>query len=168
MNGIYPFFTSGDAILRSDKYLVDGENLFISTGGFFNIKFYNGLANYSADTYSIKGKNCNTKFLYYYILNIGNSINEKFFQGSGLAHLQKDELKKLILLIPQNIHEQQAIAQVLSDMDKEIDALQKRKNKLMHIKQAAMHLLLTGKVRLIHPSQNSTKTKHVSQNTTHA
>ena len=40
--GGYLFFTSGDNVLVHDEFLVDGEKLFLATGGKANIKFYNG------------------------------------------------------------------------------------------------------------------------------
>jgi type I restriction enzyme S subunit len=45
--------------------------------------------------------------------------------------------------------EQQAIAQTLSDMDKELETLQTRLSKTKAIKQGMMQELLTGKTRLI-------------------
>ena len=44
--------------------------------------------------------------------------------------------------------EQTAIAQILGDMDSEINALQARIEKLREIKQGMMQNLLTGKIRL--------------------
>ena len=49
------------------------------------------------------------------------------------------------------LHEQTAIATVLSDMDTEIAALEQRRNKTKAIKQAMMQELLTGKTRLVTP-----------------
>ena len=45
--------------------------------------------------------------------------------------------------------EQTAIAQILSDMDNKIEALEKRRTKTLAIKQGMMQELLTGKTRLI-------------------
>jgi type I restriction enzyme, S subunit len=45
--------------------------------------------------------------------------------------------------------EQQAIAQILSDMDAEIEALEQKRNKYKDIKQGMMQELLTGKTRLV-------------------
>jgi type I restriction enzyme S subunit len=45
--------------------------------------------------------------------------------------------------------EQTAIADVISDMDAEIDALEKKLEKARQIKQGMMQELLTGKIRLI-------------------
>lgn len=45
--------------------------------------------------------------------------------------------------------EQNAIAQVLTDMDAEVAALEKRLAKTKDIKQGMMQELLTGKTRLV-------------------
>ncbi len=50
---------------------------------------------------------------------------------------------------PLTVAEQTAIAEILSDMDTEIDALTVKLNKLRNIKQGMMSELLTGKIRLI-------------------
>jgi len=47
-----------------------------------------------------------------------------------------------------SLEEQHAIASILSDMDAEIEALEKRKAKTIYIKQGMMQELLTGKTRL--------------------
>ena len=46
------------------------------------------------------------------------------------------------------LQEQKAIAQILSDMDSEIEALQQKFEKYKLIKEGMMEKLLTGKVRL--------------------
>ncbi len=51
--------------------------------------------------------------------------------------------------IPPTESEQRAIAAVLSDMDAEITALEKRRDKARAIKQGMMQELLTGRVRLV-------------------
>lgn len=47
------------------------------------------------------------------------------------------------------VEEQVAIAAVVSDMDAEIDALERRRDKTRAIKQGTMQQLLTGRVRLV-------------------
>lgn len=49
--GNFPFFTSGENILRWNEYLVDGRNIFMNTGGNAGINFYIGKAAYSTDTW---------------------------------------------------------------------------------------------------------------------
>lgn len=63
-----------------------------------------------------------------------------------------NEIAKVKFLCPQNITEQQAIASVLTFMDKEISAIEAKKAKYETIKQGMMQQLLTGKIRLVETS----------------
>ena len=58
-------------------------------------------------------------------------------------------MKKFKISYPKNISEQEKIATILSDMDSEIEALEKELNKYKDLKTGMMQQLLTGKVRLI-------------------
>ncbi len=53
-----------------------------------------------------------------------------------------------VIPCPPSKAEQTAIATILSDMDEEIQALERRLNKTRQIKQGMMQALLTGKTRL--------------------
>lgn len=68
--------------------------------------------------------------------------------GSTIKHLYQKDLKNFEFRIPLDIEEQQAIADVLTAMDEEIEALEKEKAKIESIKEGAMYDLLTGRVRL--------------------
>ena len=57
--------------------------------------------------------------------------------------------------VPPTKHEQRAIAAILSDMDKEIAALEERRDKAHAIKQGMIQALLTGRVRLVEPEPAS-------------
>ena len=56
---------------------------------------------------------------------------------------------KVVLYFPPSISEQTAIANILSDCDSEIAALEEKRDKYKEIKQGMMQQLLTGKIRLI-------------------
>ncbi len=66
---------------------------------------------------------------------------------SGQPGINSNQYKSLQLALPK-IHEQNAIANILSDMDAEIQALEQRLAKTRQIKQGMMQELLTGKTRL--------------------
>ena len=72
-------------------------------------------------------------------------------QGSTRYNISKTALLSVDFLIPE-LSEQQAIAEVLSDMDAEITALEQRLEKAKAIKQGMMQQLLTGRIRLVEPS----------------
>lgn len=73
-------------------------------------------------------------------------IGEKV--GSTVGHLNLEMFRKLIIPLP-TIEEQRAIAQVLTDIDTDIAALENRRAKTQAIKQGMMQELLTGRTRLI-------------------
>lgn len=68
--------------------------------------------------------------------------------GSTMINLNQSTLRELELVIPQNKQEQTAIANVLSDSDALIDALEQLIAKKQAIKSATMQQLLTGRTRL--------------------
>ena len=99
VDGIYPFFTSGSAILAYDQYFVDGFHCFLNTGGNPDIKGYKGKCAYSTDTWCIDAGKY-SYFMYQYFMLIMPQFEQLFFAGSGLKHLQKDALKKQCVVLP--------------------------------------------------------------------
>ena len=75
--------------------------------------------------------------------------------GSTVFHLYGRDMAKYTVSFPA-VAEQQAIAQVLTDMDLALTALQARLTKARELKQALMQVLLTGRIRLLPPAPAST------------
>jgi type I restriction enzyme S subunit len=67
---------------------------------------------------------------------------------SGQPGINGNEYAQLLLKTPP-VLEQTAIAEVLSDIDAEITALEQRREKTKALKQAMMQELLTGRIRLV-------------------
>lgn len=91
----------------------------------------------------------NTDFLYY-LLGFETTLDQyrNLAAGSTVLNLNKEIVSKVLVSYP-NLEEQTHIAQILSDMDNEISALEKQLEKYKLIKQGMMQQLLTGKIRLI-------------------
>jgi len=142
--GLYPFFTSGEAVLQHDCKLIDGENLYLATGGMANVKYFNGEAAYSTDTYVLGTKeNICPKFMYYVLLFLKQYIDINYFQGSGLKHLQKKDFKRHEIIIPESKDEQLRIADALSKLDNSLSQTQLLIDKYELIKRGLMQDLLT-------------------------
>ena len=92
--GAYPFFTSGEAILRWNKPMTTDSICLLNTGGNADVKFYAGAAAYSTDTWCISATNGLTEYLYMLLQTIRKELDIKFFTGTGLKHLQKPLLKE--------------------------------------------------------------------------
>ncbi|AKB35634.1 Type I restriction-modification system, specificity subunit S [Methanosarcina siciliae C2J] len=69
--------------------------------------------------------------------------------GGALPTLSQSQIAQFKFPLPSTKAEQEAIASILSDMDSEISALEKKLAKARQIKQGMMQELLTGKIRLI-------------------
>lgn len=87
-------------------------------------------------------------FLYHYLVYKEPSWSA-ISAGSTFDSISGKELEKTSLYIPTDVHEQQAIASILSDMDAEIEALEQELTKCRQTKQGIMQQLLTGKIRLV-------------------
>ena len=68
--------------------------------------------------------------------------------ATTVKHLSHNDIEDLELRLPP-LPEQTAIADILSDMDEEIEKLTRKLDKYKAIKQGMMQELLTGKVRLM-------------------
>jgi type I restriction enzyme, S subunit len=68
--------------------------------------------------------------------------------GSTVFHLYGSDMKKFTFSLPP-VPEQAVIAEVLTEMDAELTALEKRREKTRALRQAMMQELLTGKTRLV-------------------
>lgn len=142
--GEFPFFTSGDSILLHDRKIIEGENLFLATGGVANIKYFDGEAAYSTDTFAIStNEEAKARYLYYYLLSKVGYINKNYFEGSGLKHLQKKDFRKHVFALPSSPNEQQKIASILSKLDEAITQTEQLIDKYKKIKEGLMHDLLT-------------------------
>lgn len=72
---------------------------------------------------------------------------EQITSGSTIVHLYQKDFVKFNYILPSK-PEQTAIANVLSSMDKEIEALNTKLEKYRDLKTGMMQQLLTGKIRL--------------------
>lgn len=80
---------------------------------------------------------------------IFDAFLESLVAGSTIKHLYQKDFVHFNFPVPPTISEQTAIANILSDCDSEIAALEEKRDKYKEIKQGMMQQLLTGKIRLI-------------------
>ena len=86
----------------------------------------------------------NCKFIEEFI-----NVNIEFSsESTGVPQLTAPQVSKYFVSFP-SLEEQNHIAQILSDMDAEIEVLEKKLAKYKQIKQGLMQVLLTEKIRLL-------------------
>lgn len=141
----YPFFTSGDNILSYPQAIIDGRNCFLNTGGNAGIKFYVGKASYSTDTWCICANEF-SDYLYLLLSSIKTHINQSFFQGTSLKHLQKNLLKKYPIYMP-SAHEIKKFNQIIMPLLTLISINTRTSKKLEQIRDFLLPLLLKQQVK---------------------
>lgn len=86
-------------------------------------------------------------YLYYLILTFKKYFI-RYSSGSTFLELSKKDFSKTKITIPKSIDEQKQIANVMINLDEEIDLLVQKKSLLKKQKKGLMQRLLTGKVRV--------------------
>ena len=89
------------------------------------------------------------KFLFHYYVYMGDELAFKYCQGTKQQSYTAKIVKLLPINIPGTIEEQDAIAEMLFEMDGEAEILERRLNKTQQLKQGMMQELLTGRTRLV-------------------
>ncbi|MBR2032249.1 MAG: restriction endonuclease subunit S [Alistipes sp.] len=89
----------------------------------------------------------NPEYLYYYLSFIEEDVRDMGQTGTQ-SNLSKQIVQGFMVKLPSDIKEQQAIATILSDMDKEITDLEAQRDKYRLLKSGMMQKLLTGQIRL--------------------
>lgn len=83
------------------------------------------------------------------IASIINMVAKSHVSYIGNPKLMNNVMADIEICIPPSIKEQQAIATILSDMDKEIADLEAQRDKYRLLKSGMMQKLLTGQIRLV-------------------
>ena len=148
-NAEYPAINGGiNPSGYTDTYNTNENTITISEGGnscgyvnFITTRFWSG-----GHCYSLLDVDMNVYFLYQYL-----KLNElkimKLRVGSGLPNIQKGDIENFKINIP-SMEEQEKIAEVLSNADKEIGLLKNELQELKEQKKGLMQKLLTGEVRV--------------------
>ena len=146
--GSYPVYGSTGVIGYTETPEYEGKSILIArvgaNAGILNIA--SGFYGVSDNTLIVQLHSNNSFIFIWYLLKIKN-LNSLVF-GSGQPLITGSQIKSLPLIMPL-LSEQTAIANILSDIDTEIEALEKRRAKTLSLKQAMIQELLTGKTRLI-------------------
>ena len=111
-------------------------------------------------------KKFDSRFLYYIIDSMYESLRELSSGDGGRGGLTKGLISNLEIYMPE-VPEQQAVAQVLSDMDSEIEQLEKKLAKYQQIKQGMMQELLTGRIRLVDADVKKSPEAHMVREKQH-
>ena len=152
LTDLYPVWNGGmEPSGFTNKYNQEENTITISEGGnscgYVNFSFKKFWAGGHCYILNNPKPDLDKIFLFYALKYSEKSIM-KLRVGSGLPNIQKKRISQFEISLPPTKEEQEAIAQILSDMDLEIEQLEKKKEKYKMIKQGMMQKLLTGEIRL--------------------
>lgn len=162
-DGNFPFFVRSQSVERINTYSYDCEAILVpGEGGIGSIFHYiNGKFDVHQRVYIINdfSQNVFGKYVYLFMKEHFGTHAMKNSVKATVDSLRLPTFQEFEIKIPKDIQEQQAIAQILSDMDAEIEALEQQLQKIQALKQGMMQELLTGKIRLVKPAtQEKTET----------
>ena len=148
----------------SSNYTIDSEAITITGRGdvgkvFYREKCFTPIVRLIT---GISKKNIDVKFISYVCDQI-SFTNE----STGVPQLTVPQVKEYSIFFPVAKSEQTAIAQILIDMDNEIEQLEKEQQKYIALKQGAMQKLLTGQIRLSSINQTQLSEKPQKQTNVH-
>lgn len=145
--GKYPILATGGCIGYADNFLWDKPSVLIGRKGTIDKPQYADYPFWTIDTlfYTKIFEEYDAKFIFYKFCIIDW---QQYNEASGVPSLSAGTIGNLYITVPEK-YEQQAIAQILSDMDSEIEQLEKKLAKYQQIKQGMMQELLTGQIRLV-------------------
>ena len=134
------------------RYSFDGEAILVpAEGGIGNIYHYiNGKFDFHQRVYKISdfaNEVCG-KFIYFYMSRYLGEYALSLTVKATVDSLRLPTFEEFVICMPSDIKEQQAVATILSDMDKEIADLEAQRDKYCLLKSGMMQKLLTGQIRL--------------------
>ncbi|WP_249555202.1 restriction endonuclease subunit S [Shewanella sp. 8A] len=155
--GLYPFFVRSQTIERINSFSFDGEAVLtagdgVGTGKIFH--YINGKFDFHQRVYLMYnfGERVDGYFFYIFFSNYFYDRIMSMTAKSSVDSVRREMIADMRMLLPVK-EEQNAIATILGDMDKEIQSVEQHLTKTRQIKQGMMQELLTGKTRLIQRSE---------------
>ena len=145
--GRYPILATGGVIGRTNSYLSNKPSVLIGRKGTIDRPQYMDTPFWTVDTlfYSEVKNGNSAKFLFYKFLMVDW---KKYNEASGVPSLNASTIENVEMMMPP-LKEQEAIAEALTVMEDELEALNEQVLKLRMVKEGMMQDLLTGRVRLV-------------------
>jgi len=148
--GEYRFYTCAKDYYQIDRFAFDTEALLVSGNGanVGYVHYYKGKFNAYQRTYVLSDFSAD---IYFIKLFMDRNLQERIrveVNAGNTPYITMGTLTEMQIMIPPTKYEQTAIANILLDMDTEIEKLESQLIKYQNIKQGMMQTLLTGKIRL--------------------
>ena len=152
-DGQYPFFVRSEFVERINSYSHDCEAILVPGEGRIGDIFHyiNGRFDVHQRVYAITKftPDISGRFIHFYLSKSFGAWAMQNTVKATVDSLRLPTFQTFEMRIPPTKAEQTAIAEVLTEMDAELTALEQRREKTRALKQAMMQELLTGRTRLV-------------------
>ncbi|WP_291058821.1 MULTISPECIES: restriction endonuclease subunit S [unclassified Empedobacter] len=156
-NGEYPFFVRSNNVEKINSFSYDGEAVLTSGDGVGvgkNYHYINGKFDYHQRVYCMKDfKNVNARYFYYQFSNKFYNRVMRMTAKNSVDSVRREMITKMDFFIP-SIQEQTKIADFLGAVDKQLDVLNQKKEKLNLYKKGVMQQLFAQQLRFKNDNGN--------------
>lgn len=142
-------------VAKQSQLIREGDLLFAGSGETAEeigkcVAFLDGSEMYAGGDIVIFTPSAQNSMFLGYLMNHSSISSQKMRMGQGdaVVHISSRNLSQLELYLP-TLPEQDAITNILYDMDVELASLERRRDKTRALKQGMMQELLTGRIRLV-------------------
>lgn len=143
--GIYPFFTCSEKILKCDVYSFDTQAILLAGNGTFFVKRFTGRFNAYQRTYVLEPKSKNLYPIVYFVI-IDNVI--KFTSGSRgsiIKFITRGDIEHIDVVLPNDI-ENMRFSEVLYTYLLQAELLEKQNYQLTQLRDFLLPMLMNGQV----------------------
>ena len=143
--GIYPFFTCSEKILKCDVYSFDTQAILLAGNGTFSVKRFTGRFNAYQRTYVLEPKSKNLYPIVYFVI-IDNVI--KFTSGSRgsiIKFITRGDIENIDIVLPNDI-ENISFSEVLHTYLLQAELLEKQNHRLTQLRDFLLPMLMNGQV----------------------
>jgi hypothetical protein len=143
--GIYPFFTCSEKILKCDVYSFDTQAILLAGNGTFSVKRFTGRFNAYQRTYVLEPKSKNLYPIVYFVI-IDNVI--KFTSGSRgsiIKFITRGDIENIDVVLPNDI-ENMRFSEVLYTYLLQAELLEKQNHQLTQLRDFLLPMLMNGQV----------------------
>lgn len=143
-DGMYPFFTCSQKVLKCDEYKFDGKNVLVAGNGEFCVKHYIGKCNAYQRTYVISPSNVNYWGAVYIEAQRAIDRFKSCSSGSIVKFITMGDVRGLIVYCPANIDLYDPINQCLEQIENQ----EREIVELSALRDFLLPVLMNGQVKV--------------------
>ncbi len=147
VSGSYPVVKSNGTTIYHNQYVCEPPGVVTGRSGTIGKAFFleNKYWPHNTTLYVKDFRGNYAKYIFYLIQTMRF---EKYYAGTTVPTLNRNDIHRIRVSIPKSVDEQKAICKIIDDTENILQSKQAKIKKLERVKKSLMQNLLTGKVRV--------------------